>query len=235
MSENRILVIIPTYNEDKTIGDVISNLKKNFNNIKIIIIDGYSADNTIKVAKKNGAEVILIDNFFGIGLAVETGLKKAKIENFDYTIRVDGDGQHPIEDVKKLFNHALENKIDLTIGSRFLDKSDYQPNNIRKLGIKLLSYLIKIFYKVEVKDCTSGCQIFSKRLIAELAQDENFEYSEVGVICKTAKVKFTIKEHFINMQERKAGQSSFNFINSFKYMFKNLLALITSVSFNIKK
>ena len=235
MSENKVLIIVPTYNEDKIIGDVILNLKKNFSNIKITIIDGYSTDNTVKVAKQNGAEVILIDKLFGIGLAVETGIKKAEMENFDFLVRVDGDGQHPAEDVKKLFNNAVENNIDLTIGSRFLEKSDYRPNNVRAISIKLLSKLIKIFYKVEVKDCTSGCQIFNKKLIKELAEDENFEYSEVGAICKAAKIKFTIKEYFINMQERKTGQSSFNFINSFKYMFKNLLALITSVSFNIKK
>tara|TARA_B100000579_G_scaffold419128_1_gene417407 strand:- start:438 stop:1145 length:708 start_codon:yes stop_codon:yes gene_type:complete len=235
MSEDKVLVIIPTYNEDKIIGDVIINLKKYFSKVKIVIIDGYSTDSTVKIAKQSGAETILIDNYFGIGLAIEAGIKKAKLENFDFLIRVDGDGQHPAKDVKNLFDNAVENNIDLTIGSRFLDKSDYQPNNIRALSIKLLSKLIKIFYKVEVKDCTSGCQIFNKRLITELAQDENFEYSEVGVICKTAKIKFSIKEYFINMQERKTGQSSFNFINSFKYMFKNLLALITSVSFNIKK
>ena len=134
-----------------------------------------------------------------------------------------------------MFKEAAEKKYDLTIGSRFLDKSEYNPNLIRSFGINLLKNLINIFYKVRVSDCTSGCQIISKKLISEIEKDENFEYSEVGIICKASKVKLSIAEKFVNMKPRMSGQSSFNFSNSFVYMFKNLLDLITSFSFNIKK
>jgi hypothetical protein len=72
----------------------------------------------------------------------------------------------------------------------------------------------------------------SKRLIKSLCYDEKFEYSEVGIICKTSSIKMSIAEKSINMKLRKTGKSTFNFNNSFKYMFKNLLSLITSI--NIK-
>jgi len=114
-----------------------------------------------------------------------------------------------------------------------------KKNNIKVKLIKLYerknsSGLLKIFYKIDIKDCTSGCQIFSKRLIQKFVEDENFEYSEIGAICKTKKIGYKIVEEFINMKPRVTGSSSFNFMNSFKYMYKNLLSIITSSSFKLK-
>ena len=72
-------------------------------------------------------------------------------------------------------------------------------------------------------------------MIKELINDEVFEYSEVGIICKTSILEMSIKEKFINMKERKTGTSSFNFKNSFIYMFKNILILLSSININFKK
>ena len=84
-------------------------------------------------------------------------------------------------------------------------------------------------------DCTSGCQILSKKLISELYFDEVFEYSEVGIICKASMHRMSINEKFINMKERKTGNSSFNFKNSFVYMFKNILTLLSLINIDFKK
>ena len=234
MYDKKTLVIILTYNEEKTIKEVILDSKKDLNPSKILVIDAYSTDQTSEIAKENGAEIIFIDKVFGIGLGVEAGILAAFNGNYDYLIRVDGDGQHTIADVKKIFEKAIHNQIDLTIGSRFLEESEYKPNIIRNFGIILLRKLIRLIYYVKVLDCTSGCQIISKKLVIEIIKDENFEYSEVGIICKTSSAGLLIKEEFVNMKERKSGKSSFNFINSFLYMFRNLLTLITSFSFKRK-
>ena len=93
---------------------------------------------------------------------------------------------------------------------------------------------MNLLYTLEITDCTSGCQILSKKLIGKLVEDKKFEYSEIGVICAAKKLNCIIKEKSINMQPRKTGTSSFNFINSFNYMFKNLLTLILSVNIDIK-
>ena len=235
MNEKKILIVIPTYNEGLVIGEIISEINKIFETAKILVIDAYSFDETYNEAKKNGANIIQIDKYFGISLAIETGIHFAYQNDYDFLVRIDGDGQHSPSDVKDLLNFAIESKSDLTIGSRFLNKSEYHPNHLRLYGIKLLRKLIKIIFKIEVTDCTSGCQILSKKLINELINDEKFEYSEVGIICKTSILGGSIKEKFINMKERKTGISSFNFKNSFIYMFKNILILISSIHFNFKK
>ena len=235
MNEKKILIVIPTYNEGLIIEKVISEIKIIFEKIDILVIDAYSSDETYNQVKKNGANIIQIDKIFGIGLAIETGMLFANKNDYDFLVRIDGDGQHSPSDVKNLLDLAINNKSDLTIGSRFLDKSDYHPNYLRLYSIRLLRKLIKIFYKTKVTDCTSGCQILSKKLIKELCKNDVFEYSEVGIICVASKLNFSIQEKFINMKERKTGSSSFNFTNSFVYMFKNILILLSSITINFKK
>ncbi len=234
MNSKNSLIIIPTYNESKIIEKVILDIKNEFRGTDILVVDAYSSDNTSDIVKKNNIEIIFVDKYFGIGLAIETGLYFAQQKNYDYCIRIDGDGQHSANDVKKNFDYLVEKKIDLLIGSRFLSNSDYKTSNLRMTGINLLRGLLNRFYKVDITDCTSGCHIYSKRLIQELVDDDKFEYSEIGAICKASELGFLIEEKPINMQPRKTGVSSFNFINSFNYMFKNLLTLILSINFTYK-
>ena len=235
MNEKKILIVIPTYNEGLIIEKVISEIDTFFETANILVIDAYSSDETCAQAKKKGVNLIQIDKIFGISLAIETGIYYAYENDYDFSVRIDGDGQHSPSDVKDLLDFAIDTKSDLTIGSRFLNKSEYHPNQLRLYGIRLLRKLIKVFYKTEITDCTSGCQILSKNLIKEIISDELFEYSEIGIICKTSILGKTIKEKFINMKERKTGSSLFNFKNSFIYMFKNILILLSSISINYKK
>ena len=235
MNEKKILIVIPTYNEGLIIEKVISEIKIIFEKVDILVIDAYSSDETYNQVKKNGVNIIQIDKIFGIGLAIETGIFFANKNDYDFLVRIDGDDQHSPSDVKNLLDLAINKKSDLTIGSRFLDKSEYHPNYLRLYGIRLLRKLIKIFYKTKVTDCTSGCQILSKKLIKELIRNKGFEYSEVGIICFTSKLNMSIQENFVNMKERKTGASSFNLTNSFTYMFKNILILLSSITINFKK
>ena len=120
MAENKILIIIPTYNEGLIIGDVVTEFKKKFFEADILVIDAYSSDNTTNEAMKNGANVIYVDQIFGISLAIETGILFANINNYDFLIRVDGDGQHTAVDVKELLNFALKKKtVTLQLGQDF--------------------------------------------------------------------------------------------------------------------
>ena len=93
MNEEKILVIIPTLNEELIIRKVISEIKV-FQNIDILVIDGYSYDKTFNEVKKEQVNIIQIDNKFGISLAIETGIMFASKNNYDFLVRVDEDGQH---------------------------------------------------------------------------------------------------------------------------------------------
>ena len=232
---NKVLIIILTLNEEPTIGNLIDQLKINFKDADILVIDGYSKDKTSEIAIEKKADVIFVDKYFGIGLGVEAGIYKANIEDYDILIRLDGDGQHLVEDVAKLAEQVVIDKTDLAIGSRFHKNASYKPSLNRLMGINILSKLLLILYGVKVLDCTSGCQILSKKLIKSLANLNFFEYSEINIIWVTKLLNLTIKEYHINMQSRKSGISSFNFFRAFIYMFKNIINLITSINIDLKK
>jgi glycosyltransferase involved in cell wall biosynthesis len=229
------LILILTLNEEATIGKLIDELKLSFKNTDILVIDGYSKDKTADIVKEKNVDIIFLDKDYGIGLGVEVGIYKANIENYDLLIRLDGDGQHLIEDVKEILEKAIIDKTDLAIGSRFHEKANYTSNKKRLLGINILSKLLLILFRVRVLDCTSGCQILSKRLISNLANLKFFEYSEINIIWLTKILNLSVKEYHINMQSRKSGTSSFNFFRAFVYMFKNIIDLATSVNIDIKK
>ena len=221
--KNRTLVVIPTLNEEASIVKIIANIQSNITGADILVVDGYSKDLTVQKAKSKGAKVIQVDKSFGIGLAIETAILFAFLFNYKFLVRMDGDGQHQINDVKKMLKFAKSNKQDLVIGSRFNNFSEYKTTLLRMFGIKIFSFL-------KVKDCTSGCQVLSFNFLQKIIKDDNFKYSEVGLICKGALLNMKITEIGINMKPRKYGQSSFNFFNSFKYMFINLTSLISSIA-----
>ena len=96
------LVVIPTLNEELSIVKIIRNIQSNIKDADILVVDGYSKDLTAQKSKSQGARVILVDKSFEIGLAVETGILFSYLYNYKFLIRMDGDGQHHIDDVKKM-------------------------------------------------------------------------------------------------------------------------------------
>jgi hypothetical protein len=193
------------------------------------VIDSYSRDKTVEVALKSGAQVIQVDRAFSIGGAVEAGILYAYRKNYDLLIRLDGDGQHPPSEVKKIIEPVKSRSLDFVIGSRFLGQSDYQPNFLRSISIGAICFMLKFLHRVKITDCTSGCQIYSKDLIRFFAEDKKFEYSEIRAIWMAHQAGFKIEERFINMAEREFGESTFSLKVAFLYMFKNILDLILSV------
>ena len=230
-----IIVIIPSLNEEKVIGDVITGIKKALHNCNVLVIDGNSSDNTVSIALKHGAEVIQVDKAFGISAAVEAGILYAYRGNYRYLVRIDADGQHPPSKVKKLLVPLYSGEADFVIGSRFLGEADYSPNFLRNTSISIICYLLRVLHHVKITDCTSGCQIYTRDVIEYFACDKDFEYSEIKAIWMANKAGFSIKEEFINMAPRLTGISSFSLMVAFFYMFKNIVDLVLSVPIILKK
>ena len=232
---NDILVIIPSLNEEKAIGALISESKEGLSNCDVLVIDGYSRDNTVAVSLAHGAEVIQVDKAFGIAAAIEAGILYAYRGNYKMLVRIDADGQHPPSEIKKILTPIYSGEADFVIGSRFLGEADYELNLLRSVSIGTICFLLKALHHVKITDCTSGCQIYTREVIDYFARDKDFEYSEIRAIWMAHKAGFKIKEEFINMAPRIHGVSSFSAKVAFFYMFKNILDLILSVPIILKK
>ena len=126
-----VIVIIPAYNEGKSIFHVASSIKQEYPLYHIVVIDDGSDDETYLQAKKAGVTVLRHPYNMGYGLALQTGYKYAFINNYMYLVQLDGDGQHDIKYIKQLLENVTNGSCDLALGSRFLCKDSFRPSFLR--------------------------------------------------------------------------------------------------------
>lgn len=226
----RTLVIIPAYNEEGAILDTIRNLKKNNEEVDYIIIDDCSKDNTLKICKENNLNVIHLPVNLGIGGAVQTGYKYAYENNYDIAIQMDADGQHDAKYISALIQ-KVEEGYDLVIGSRFIEKQGFQSTFVRRMGINLYSFIIKLFTKKVIKDTTSGYRAVNSKIIKMFARSYPVDYPEPETNAYIAKNNFKIVEVPMEMKTRDTGSSSITPIKSIYYAAKVGLAVMLACIF----
>lgn len=221
----KALVIIPAYNEEGAIVETINNLKKECNDVDYVIINDCSKDNTLEICKAHEFNVISLPVNLGIGGAVQTGYKYAYENGYDIAIQMDADGQHDPKYLPQLIA-KIEEGYDFAIGSRFLEKEGFQSTFVRRMGINLYSWIIKVFTKKEIKDTTSGYRAAGKRIIKMFAKNYPVDYPEPETNAYIAKNDFKIVEIPMKMKERDSGASSITPIKSIYYAVKVGLAVL---------
>ena len=225
----RVLMIIPAYNEEKSILSVVENIKKvktkDFMLDYIVVNDG-SKDKTREVLIKNKLNFIDLPCNLGIGGAVQTGYKYAFYHDYDVAIQFDGDNQHDASFIPDLVTNIKKGN-DLVIGSRFVgDLSEFKSSKLRRMGINLLSGIIKICTGVKIYDVTSGYRACNKKLISYFANNYPVDYPEPDSLVQVLKMKYKVREIPVIMHKRKTGKSSINGFKSIYYIIKVILAII---------
>jgi len=228
-NENKIMVLIPTYNEEKSIGQVIRGVRKSLPQADIVVVDGESSDSTEEIARKLGVIILKVPHSLGIAGGVETGFSFADLRGYDMVVRVDGDGQHNPDQIPRLMQPILDGEADISIGSRYMGGGDYKASLPRTLSIKLFSLIISAIIRQKITDATSGFQVVNCRLIEFLSRNYFFDYSEVEAIVLLKKAGFRIVEIPVTMEKRAQGQSSFTFVRAFYYIFTGMLSLLISL------
>jgi len=217
--KDSVLIIIPAYNEQEVIKQTVDRLIHNDHFDYIVINDG-STDNTGEILKQNNINHITLPFNLGIGGAMQTGYKYALMNNYDYAIQLDADGQHNPDDLAVLIDEIRNTNVDMVIGSRFVEKSNYKGSLIRRIGIYYFYYMIYTIARIKIKDPTSGYRIVNREIIEEFARSYPVDYPEVEVLVQLAREKFQIKEVKVEMNPRQGGTSSITPIKSIYYMIK---------------
>ena len=229
MQKVRILSIIPAYNEEGSIEGVIKGIKKHFSDVDILVVNDCSTDKTPEtVAEIPDVNLINLSINLGIGGAMQTGYIYACENDYDYAMQIDGDGQHDPAEAKKLIEEIMGNKVDMVIGSRFLEKTEYQQTFFRKLGINIFELVIKGLLGQKITDATSGFRIVNKEVIKSFAQYYPTDYPEAEVLIYLSNKGFKFKETSVNMVHRKHGQSSITTLKSMYYMVKVIYSMVIS-------
>ncbi len=225
MGKEKVLIIIPAYNEQENIQNVVNEVMATNNTVDVVVVNDGSKDETLQRAKRTNAKVIDLPNNLGIGGAVQTGMLYASKNHYGIAIQLDGDGQHDPTYIKSMVQ-KMEEGYDMVIGSRFVEKTGYQQTFFRMLGINITSILIKRITGVKIYDTTSGFRAVNKGIIEEFAKQYPYDYPEPETNMKMILRKKKILEMPVEMRKRMAGKSFITPVKSVKYMVKVTLSLL---------
>ena len=222
---NKILIIVPAYNEEESLNGVIRDLHDHIPQANVLIVDDGSRDRTAEVARRAGVSVVSLPFNLGIGGAMQTGYLYARANNFDIAIQFDGDGQHLAEEIGKLLEPLGKGTADIVIGSRFLDRGDYRPPFFRKIGIWIFSTVLSAIIGTPVTDTTSGFRAANRRVIEFFSRIYPEDYPEVESLVLLHRAGMRMEESAVRMRDRTGGRSSITPVRSAYYMIKVLLAV----------
>lgn len=225
---SKTLTIIPAYNEEQNIQKVLDELKKDFKETDILVINDNSKDKTKEIVEKNGVECITTVFNLHYAYAVQTGIKYAKKHNYDYCIMFDGDGQHIAKEAKKLLERIKETNCDIVIGSRYLEKGNYNAPKLRKIGTSFFTWLVKISAHKKISDPLSGFQIINKRVIEKYSKMGEYpEFPDANLIIEMLLEGYDIQEVSVKMRNREFGESMHGgIIKPIKYMIEMLYTIV---------
>ena len=204
----KVLLIIPSYNEEENVLNnykrIVKHNEKYKTNYDVIIVNDGSKDKTEKICKENNIPYISLIHNLGIGGAVQTGYKYAYEHGYDVAVQFDGDGQHDVRYVENIIKPIKDKKADMVIGSRFIDKrsSEFKTSRARRIGIKLISFFIKIITKKKIYDTTSGFRAVDRKLIERFASDYPVEYPEPVSTTEVLRLGYRVEEVPVSMNER---------------------------------
>ena len=226
----KIAAIVPAYNESNAIKNVVNELNAMSVNEKfqltVVVVNDCSTDDTGIIIDQLNCVALHLPVNLGIGGAVQTGFRFAFENDFDFAIQVDGDGQHPAQEIPKIISGAIENSWDVTIGSRFLTKEGFQSSSMRRAGIKYFSRLNKVLTGFSIHDTTSGFRLLNKKALAIVSEYYPDEYPEPEAIVLYARHNLRVGEVQVQMRERQGGVSSINSSGAVYYMGKVTLACL---------
>lgn len=234
MKTQKILLIIPAYNEAEGILNVIKKVEDYRKEcpyyLDYVVINDGSTDNEEEILLENNINHVELVYNLGIGGAVQTGYKYALREGYDIAVQFDGDGQHDIESLAKLVDPIINDQVDFTVGSRFVSDSDslFKSSVARQMGIKLLSNLIHSLTRISIKDVTSGYRAANRKVIEEFVTRYPTKYPEPESYMYLIANRFTIKEVGVKMFHRETGKSSISILNSVSYMFNVSLSILVA-------
>ena len=220
------LIIIPAYNEEDAIAHTVARIREKAPDFDYVIINDCSTDRTLAICRENGFHVVNLPINLGIGGAVQTGYRYALENGYDIAVQMDGDGQHDAAYLGEMARVLEEEKLNMVIGSRFIEKEGFQSSAARRLGIGYFSWLIKLVTGVRITDPTSGMRMADREVIGLFAGDYPKDYPEPESVVTILKMGRRVREIPVQMRAREGGVSSLSSMKAVYYMVKVSIAVL---------
>jgi len=221
-------IIIPVYNEELTIGNIIDRTKKVMQQTglanEIIVVDDHSYDNSLEKAKHHGAKIYSLTQHSGKGYALRAGFAQAK---GDVIVTIDSDGSHEPEELPEVLAPVVEGKADLVIGSRYLNHKSVAARKLNAFGVKLFNGFIELLTGVDITDSQSGYRAMTREVLKSQKPKSGGYEIESEMLMRTAKNGFRVTEVPISFEQRTYGRSGVDpMIDGFKILLSIISAFV---------
>ncbi|MFZ4438501.1 MAG: glycosyltransferase family 2 protein [Syntrophales bacterium] len=223
----KVLVVIPAYNEHGRIGEIVRDVGGILPSAKILVVNDCSSDDTGKEALEAGAFVVTHPINLGYGAGLETGYLYALAHGYEIVVQMDGDGQHPPAEAPKILAPVLSGEADIVIGSRYLSaESTYKTTFVRKTGQKTFGLLLSLITGYKTTDPTSGFQCLNKKAFELFSRGEfPHDFPDADVLLMAHYAGFRVREIPVVMLERAGGVSMHDGLKPLYYIIKMILAM----------
>ena len=227
---NKVLLVIPAYNEEKNIEKVVDRIIRDFPRLDYIVVNDGSSDHTAQICRENGYNLLDLPVNLGLAGCFQAGMKYARLKGYPYAIQFDGDGQHRPEYVEPMAE-KMEEGYDIVIGSRFVNAK--KSASLRMLGSRMLSLAIRITTGAVIHDPTSGMRMFNRKMMEEFAAGLNYS-PEPDTISWLIRRGAKVAEVPVLMDERSGGKSYLTPVTAARYMIQMLVSILFIQNFRKK-
>lgn len=224
-ASQRILVVIPAWNESRVIGSTIAEVRAAQPDVDLLVVDDGSGDGTADVAEAAGALVARLPYNLGVGGAMRAGYRYALRAGYDVVVQIDADGQHDPRYLTDLVRGLDE--ADVVIGARFAGEGTYRARGPRRWAMRLLAFALSRLARVRLTDVTSGFRAANRRAVTVFADHYPAEYlgDTVESLVIALRVGCTVRQLPVEMRPRTVGQASQSPLRATIYLSRAVIAL----------
>jgi hypothetical protein len=206
------VVFIPAWNEERSLPAVLDELRGGLPDADVLVIDDGSTDATAAVAAAHGALVVSFGENRGLRAGIAAGYREAHVRGYGFCGRVDADGQHPVDELRRLLELVRSDRCDVAVGSRFAEGEGYgadryEPSPARRFGIGLLQKAMHIRLGRPFHDPTSGMAAVNRKAMPVMAQPYVSGAPEVEALLRLKEAGLRVEEVAVHMRERSHGES----------------------------
>lgn len=225
-----LLIIIPAYNEQGRVGQVIGEVMSALPGADVLVVDDGSTDGTVADAAGAGAKVLSLPVNSGYGVALQTGYKFGVRAGYETIGQIDADGQHRAEYLTEMLQALEQQDADLIVGSRFLGDDDhYKPSLARAVGIGLFAHLTSSITHEQISDPTSGFQLMRSRVARLFCSDVYpTDYPDADVLILLHRTGYRVREVAVQMRPS-PGKSMHSGHTGPYYVYKMLLSIFVTL------
>lgn len=230
--KDRLLVIIPAWNEGAVIGAVLDEVRAKVPWVDILVVSDGSTDDTVLQARERSIPYLDLPLNLGVGGAMRAGFLYARRSGYDWAVQLDADGQHDPAEIPAMLEAAVAENADIVVGARFAGRGDYRSRGPRKWAMRVLSLVLSPVAGTKLTDTTSGYKLYSRRAINLFAADYPAEYlgDTIGGLTLGAREGLKIVQVPAAMRPRMGGEPSHGAWRATLFLMRAWLALAVSLT-----